>query len=271
MGTQGTKEFYDSEGWHKIETGNTVDGDLFGVKEDGPLRQAMFGRMWRRMRDYVAHEAGGHVLEVGCGGSPEARLLDHFGRYTGSDFSQTGLDVARDRLAAFKDCADFVEADAVALPFADAQFDTVYSAHMLYHIEDPAAQAKAMSEMMRVLRPGGSLILSIANPRPILFPARAAIRIVAETPVLNTLARRIKGPSPIPYNPQKLRWYMAQCAALSDVRMISGGIASTKFNQSVTELSGVGKAIWTAFDRLDRHAPTAAARMGNYAVIMGRK
>ena len=39
--------------------------------------------------------------------------------------------------------------------------------------------------MQRVLRPGGTLVLVTANPRPLLFPARLAMRVVAETPDLD--------------------------------------------------------------------------------------
>ncbi len=174
-------------------------------------------------------------------------------------------------MAQFEGRVAFFETDAVALPFDDDRFETVYSAHMLYHIADSAAQAAAIREMMRVLKPGGSLILSIANPRPVLFPARFITRVVADTPGLNTLARKLKGPSPIPYKPMRLSWYKRQISGLTQIEMVSGGIASTKFNQSVSELSGVGKSLWSLFDALDRKAPELAARLGNYAVIMGRK
>jgi SAM-dependent methyltransferase len=47
-----------------------------------------------------------------------------------------------------------IEADASALPFADASFDVVVAMHMLYHVPDPA---KAIAEFHRVLKPGGRL------------------------------------------------------------------------------------------------------------------
>ena len=48
-------------------------------------------------------------------------------------------------------------ADASALPFADNSFDTVIAMHMLYHVPD---QAKAIAEMHRVLKPGGTLAIT---------------------------------------------------------------------------------------------------------------
>lgn len=49
------------------------------------------------------------------------------------------------------------EADAMALPFADASFDGVIAMHMLYHVAD---QPKAIAEMARVLKPGGFLAVT---------------------------------------------------------------------------------------------------------------
>jgi SAM-dependent methyltransferase len=47
--------------------------------------------------------------------------------------------------------------DAAALPFADNSFDTVIAMHMLYHVPDPA---RAIAEMHRVLKPGGTLAIT---------------------------------------------------------------------------------------------------------------
>ncbi len=270
-GTPETKSFYDSEGWRKLEDGNTVDGHLFGVKEEGPRRRAIYERSWSRIKDYMSSPPSGEVLEVGCGGSPERRILDLFDTYTGTDFSTQGLDIARQKFADAGEKARFVNADAVALPFEDNTFDTVYSAHMLYHILDRHAQAAALAEMVRVLRPGGSLVLTTANPRPLFFPARAVIRIVADTPGLNKMARKLKGPSPIPYNPAKLSWYKRQLRACSDLRIVNHSFASTHFNQNVTEYSGAGRVIWSFFDRCDGRFPNASAYLGNYVVVLARK
>lgn len=270
-GSERTKEFYDVEGWRVSESGAPVDRELFGVKENGPLRKEMFDRRWSRINDFIKKQGGREVLEVGCGGSPEAHLLDMFETYTGTDFSSTGLDVARTKFEDFRERVKFVETDAVSMPFRDESFDAVYSAHMIYHIEDRASQVAALREMLRVLRPGGSLILITANPRPLLFPMRLGIRVVADTPYLSAFARKLKGSSPIPYNPPKLRWYKRMLGECSEIGIFSGGIASTSFNQSVTEYSGAGRMIWSFFNSCDRSKPKLSAHLGNYAVVTAKK
>jgi SAM-dependent methyltransferase len=52
---------------------------------------------------------------------------------------------------------DGVTVDAAALPFADQSFDVVVAMHMLYHVHD---QERAVAEMSRVLKPGGTLAVT---------------------------------------------------------------------------------------------------------------
>jgi SAM-dependent methyltransferase len=54
------------------------------------------------------------------------------------------------------------QADALALPFGDAQFDLIYSAEVLQHIDDLPA---LVAEVARVSRPGGRIIISTLNRR----------------------------------------------------------------------------------------------------------
>lgn len=55
-------------------------------------------------------------------------------------------------------------ADVRALPFADEEFDCVVSNSTLDHFEGPAEVAASLSELARVLAPGGSLIITMDNP-----------------------------------------------------------------------------------------------------------
>lgn len=271
-GTQRTREFYDSFGWQTASDGVAKDRFLFGAKQEGPLRKRIIERRSSRMiQHFKGLDRASRVLEVGCGRSPNVQLLDHFAEYRGADFSPVGLALAESKQKEVTKRVRLVETDAVTLPFKNESFDAVYSAHMIYHIEDRPSQVAALEEMLRVLRPGGRLVLVTANPRPLLFPMRFLMRLVADTRWLSAIARKVKGRSLVPYNPARLHWCRKHLAGCGKEYIVTGGIASTQFNQSVSEYEGFGKLLWTLFDWSDEHFPSVSAFLGNYAVIMARK
>ena len=114
------------------------------------------------------------------------------------------------------------QADVCHLPFNDNQFDAVYSAHMLYHIPDPGAQKLALQEMLRVIKPNGVLVLITANPRPLLFPVRFFMRLVANISWVRQIAKSLGRQSPLPYKPMPLGWLrrsgMNECDCRSALR-----------------------------------------------------
>jgi arsenite methyltransferase len=111
------------------------------------------------VRAALAAEPGDRVLDVGCGpGFYVAELLET----VGAEGSVVGLDVSRDMLGVAAKRTEghanveFHEGRATALPVADESFDRALSVQVLEYVEDVPA---ALSEMRRVLRPGGRLVL----------------------------------------------------------------------------------------------------------------
>jgi SAM-dependent methyltransferase len=97
----------------------------------------------------------GAVLDVGCGtGEIIARLAAAYPRasFAGIDLEQPHLERAAARCAAFGPRVRFQSGDALDLPFDDASFDLVVCRHVLQAVPDPA---RVLSEIQRVLRPGG--------------------------------------------------------------------------------------------------------------------
>jgi len=101
------------------------------------------------------------LLEVGCG---SARLMQehasHVRHVAGLDASEIQVGMARRRLAdrIAAGTAEVVLGDAMALPWEDGRFSVVGSLNCLKFVPDPQ---KALTEMSRVLRPDGRLVLTI--------------------------------------------------------------------------------------------------------------
>ena len=111
---------------------------------------------------HVPVEAGGVVLDVGCGPAwfwPEASAaLPPNINLTLFDQSSGMVEEALERCTSLPlGSVKGETGDAATLPFADASFDAVIAMHVLYHVAD---QEKAMAEFRRVLKPGGSLVVT---------------------------------------------------------------------------------------------------------------
>ncbi len=270
-GSERTRRFYDDRGWKK-EHGATLDQKLFGPKELGPIRLALQNLHIDRVKE--AASAPGlplNFLECGCGGNPRRELLPLCARYTGVDFSTTGLEVARSSFADVKVPHEFRLADVCALPFPSGTFDAAYSAHMIYHIDDPAAQELALAEMLRVVRPGGVVIIITGNPRPLAFPGRMLRRLVADTPVLGPALNRLRTKQPLPFKPMPIGWMRRRLERGGPVDLVTAGIATVGFYQNVSEFKPFGRLLWKSIAWLDVNFPGLAVYCGNYVMLVCRK
>jgi ubiquinone/menaquinone biosynthesis C-methylase UbiE len=107
-------------------------------------------------RQWVCSRATGEVLEVAVGTGLNLPFYPAKVRLTGVDLSPAMLAQARMRATELGREIDLREADAQALPFPDASFDTVVCTLSLCTVPDERA---AIAQMWRVLRPGGRLVL----------------------------------------------------------------------------------------------------------------
>jgi ubiquinone/menaquinone biosynthesis C-methylase UbiE len=128
-------------------------------KQAGRYDRAM--NFWDRhlfgdSRPWACGRAVGEVLEVAVGTGRNLPFYPDGTRLTGVDWSPAMLGIARGRAAGLGLEADLRQGDAQALDFPDASFDTVLCALGLCAIPD---DRRAVTEMARVLRPGGRLLL----------------------------------------------------------------------------------------------------------------
>ena len=123
-------------------------GEPSYVWRAGQERRNRMVRQWATL-------AGQRVLDVGCG----------VGTYTAAFLRETphvfGVEIERERaLEARGRAAGVVQSPGERLPFADAAFDVVFSHEVLEHVADDRACA---AEMVRVVRPGGRIVVFVPN------------------------------------------------------------------------------------------------------------
>lgn len=110
--------------------------------------------------------AGLDVLDVGCNTGYGTILLADVGRrVVGVDVSARAIQAARE--AAPDGRPEFLAIDGLSLPFADASFDLVTSFQVIEHVREPTPYLR---EIARVLRPGGTVVLTTPNAATRLDP-----------------------------------------------------------------------------------------------------
>jgi ubiquinone/menaquinone biosynthesis C-methylase UbiE len=126
--------------------------------EETPAGYAL--RVRRRKVLELFDRSGGDVLDVGCGpGVMTEELLNRGCRFWGVDPSANMIAIGRTRFGE-SDRVHFLQGDAEGLEFADDTFDAVFCMGVIDSVPDGP---KAIQEMVRVLKPGGTLILTFTN------------------------------------------------------------------------------------------------------------
>jgi SAM-dependent methyltransferase len=153
----------------RTATAGTVLLSFTGVYLHTTLRGKL--RVWERELDRAGLKGNEQLLDLGCGRGAvliqAARRLPA-GRAVGVDMwsrkDQSGNSPeATLANAAESGVADRVEvhtADMTVLPFPDGSFDVVTSALAIHNIPSPESRYRAVDEAMRVLRPGGQLLVA---------------------------------------------------------------------------------------------------------------
>ena len=189
---------------------------------------------WReRAVDRAEVGPGSDALDVCCGTGDLAlelrRRIGPDGRVVGCDFSEPMLEIARRKSGEEGLPVEFGWADALDLPYGDASFDAVtigFGARNLADLE------KGLSEMARVLRPGGRLvILEITRPQREPLSSFYSLWFDRLVPVIGSLAG---DPDAYSYLPNSVRTFpdpqrlaaMMDSAGFTEIRwlLLAGGI-----------------------------------------------
>jgi demethylmenaquinone methyltransferase / 2-methoxy-6-polyprenyl-1,4-benzoquinol methylase len=189
---------------------------------------------WRqRAVDRANVGPGSDALDICCGTGDLAlelrRRIGPDGRVVGSDFSEPMLELARRKSGDEGLPVEFGWADALDLPYGDASFDAVtigFGARNLADLD------KGLSEMARVLRPGGRLvILEITRPQREPLASFYSVWFDRLVPMIGSLAGDADAYSYLPNSvrtfpePQRLA-AMMDAAGFTEIRwlLLAGGI-----------------------------------------------
>ena len=182
---------------------------------------------WRRATVAAVVRPGDRVLDACCGtGDLAVAGLHAGGRVTGLDFSERMLERARQKSAEIQ----WVQGDALSLPFEDGSFDAATVGFGVRNLDD---LERGLAELRRVLRPGGRVaILEITRPRGVLAPF---YRLWFDG-LVPLLGKALPGGSAYAYLPASVRRFpgpdelaeLLRAAGFDDVRWkaFAGGIVA---------------------------------------------
>ena len=184
-------------------------------------------RRWRKLAVTEVVWPGDRVLDACCGtGDLAVEAERRGGRVVGLDFSERMLERARTKSGAI----EWVQGDALALPFGDGDFD---AATVGFGVRNLADLEGGLRELARVLKPGGRVaVLEITRPRGILKPF---FRLWFDG-VVPVLGRVLPGGEAYTYLPASVRRFpgpddlstLFQSAGFEDVRyrLLGGGVVA---------------------------------------------
>ncbi len=197
-------------------------------------------RRWKRQTVALALAGAGpgrrpRVLDLCCGSGDLCFLAEDggAGAVVGADFTLPMLAVARRRRARGRSRSAFVQADALKLPFADGAFDAVTISYGLRNIADLEA---ALSEMRRVLAPGGQVVvLDFGKPDNALAAALYRAFLHTMMPAVGWLFHG--DPETYLYIPESLERFPAQRGV--EKMMRAAGFSNVRYENRLLGTMGI--------------------------------
>jgi SAM-dependent methyltransferase len=154
--------------------------DLCYIAGRNPLLwtdEALLNDLKINMLDLMNIDRGSSVLEVGCAAGFLANVLAaSVGKYVGVDLAEAPLDVAR-RLSL--ENAEFHRAHGEHLPFSDRQFDAAFCYDVFSNFPSFAAGEPIIVETLRVVKPGGRVLIGSIPDREKVEETRAIAKKLA--------------------------------------------------------------------------------------------
>ncbi|MDR0297446.1 MAG: demethylmenaquinone methyltransferase [Streptococcaceae bacterium] len=184
---------------------------------------------WRRLAtDKISVNADETVLDLCCGtGDWTGDLRQLTKNVLGLDFSENMLAVARARFPEI----EFIQGDAMALPFAADSFDAVTIGYGLRNLPDTMA---ALTEIFRVLKPGGRLVcLETSQPTLPIYKPIFSFYFAHIMPLFGQIFSKHKA---------EYRWLNKSAQAFPDAKKLSALMKQAGFDSVSYQLHACGAA-----------------------------
>ncbi|MSU89778.1 methyltransferase domain-containing protein [Rhodobacteraceae bacterium 2CG4] len=255
----GVRGFYDGYGWVGTDGGNGEDAAFRAFR---PAYAGYHAAVERRTLAAFDGLHGG-LLIAGCGDMPASHLdlARRFDRLACLDISGRALTAAATKL---NRRAEIVRGSVLEPPFDEGGFDAVFCAHVLFHI-DIDLQERAVDRLLRLLRPGGRLVVIYSNPRsPVRFATAAAERARR---LLPGAARAAPARPDLYFRRHPLGWWQ-RFADRARIDIRPWDVIGSRDDRALLWSDRAAKRFYAAAGRIEARHPRVAAALWHYPMIV---
>jgi len=256
--------FYDEHGWVKQTTGAQGEDQLF---RSFPAAHARYSERVINRIDGLLGAEHQSLLFAGCGDMPDnhVRIARSFQNVTCMDISTTALDIARHKLGPG---ASYVHESIVSTTLPDNFFDTVYCAHVIFHI-DKDEQETAVRQLLRVTKPGGRVVIVYANPNsPFAIPGETVRHLRGW---LGHPRRKLNGIPALYYFAHHLGWWQ-RFAGDCKTSFVASEVIGSRPARALLRGEQIAATFYQWAAWFETRAPHVAVRLWQYVfVILDKK
>jgi len=262
------RDFYNNFGWQKTD-GASGEDKLF--RQFSPPYYPYHERVIARTTECFSGLTG-KLLIAGGGDLPESHvtIARQFSEACCLDISHIALDISREKLG---DHSEYVLGSLLEIPKPDASFNAAYCAHVIYHI-DKDLQHQAIREMIRVVEPGGRIVIIYSNPKSLI---RSITEKKSRTPLLWKVQRKEskKPPDdanrpPLYFFAHPLEWWQ-QFADECQVSFVPWDVMSVSQEKGLLFTNAIAWCAYRFCSWYETRFPRKAVRLWQYSVIVLQK